>query len=132
MSYTRIYRYRNWTVSVPESLISQGDDGSYFLKVGGSKQGPFTTEEDMALWMVNNRSRTVNSGIMTECKTPEDYNAIVSESQEDIAKIMQAFVASGVAFQYVPPEIDKLFVYMVLIKRKDRKAAENAIALLYG
>ena len=132
MSYTRVYRNGNWTVSVPENLISQDAEGNYYVTILGKKEGPFLTEEIMTVWLLNNRSQTVRDGVMTEYRTPGQYSALVSECQPDICKIMQALVASGISFQYVPPDIEGLLVYMVLIKKEDRKPAEHALSLMFG
>jgi hypothetical protein len=115
---------------VPESLISQGEDGSYFINIMGKQEGPFETEEDLCLWLVNNRTKTINAGIMSSYKTPDQYTTLITDSLEDIKKIVQALVEGAIPFQYVPPEIDKMFVYMVMIKREDRKAAEHALEMI--
>jgi hypothetical protein len=132
VSYTRVYRKGNWILSVPEKLISQDEIGNYYVTILGKKQGPFVTEEKMTVWLLNNRSQTVQNGVMTEYRTPGQYSAVVSESQEDIAKIMQALVASAISFQYVPPDVEGLLVYTILIKKEDRKPAEHAISLMFG
>ena len=131
MSYTRVYRSGNWTLSVPEKLISQDADGQYYVTILGKKNGPFLTEEQMTVWLLNNRTQTVQDGVMTEYRTPGQYSALVSESQEDICKIMKAMVSTGISFQYIPPDIEGLLVYTILIKKEDRKPAEHALNLMF-
>lgn len=127
---TRVYKLSNWTIFVPEVLLFQDDNGRYFIHLGGDKSGPFETEKDLAVWLLKHRTETIKHGIMTEYKAPPQYIALCIDSREDVLKIMEAMVSSGIAFQYAPQTIESVFVYMLLIRKEDRNAAHHAMDMI--
>lgn len=113
---------------MPLSMLTLHEDGQCELRLGNLMPLKFANEQSLANWLIQNREMTVHHGIMTEYAVPsEEYSYLVAQSQDDVCKIMQAFVRAGIEFQYRPPEVDGLLVYTLLCKRKDNGRIQNTL-----